>query len=94
VKNIEKCYQAVTGADITRSAHSASTDSISKIAYTGQVKSSEFKRWLARQGATFTPAKGSHFHVYLNGRQSIIPMHQKDIPTGTVEVIKKQLGLK
>jgi mRNA interferase HicA len=69
-------------------------DSISKIAYTGQVKSSEFKRWLARQGATFTPAKGSHFHVYLNGKQSIIPMHQKDITTGTVEAIKKQLGLK
>ena len=69
-------------------------DSISKIAYTRQVKSSEFKRWLAKQGATFTPAKGSHFHVYLNGKQSIIPMHQKDIPTGTVEAIKKQLGLK
>ena len=58
------------------------------------MKSSEFKRWLARLGATFTPAKGSHFHVYLNGNQSIIPMHQKDIPTGTVEAIKKQLGLK
>jgi mRNA interferase HicA len=69
-------------------------DSISKIAYTEQVKSSEFKRWLTKQGATFTPAKGSHFHVYLNGKQSIIPMHQKDIPTGTVEAIKKQLGLK
>jgi mRNA interferase HicA len=58
------------------------------------VKSSELKRWLARQGARFTPAKGSHFHVYLNGKQSIIPMHQKDIPIGTVEAIKKQLGLK
>jgi mRNA interferase HicA len=69
-------------------------DSISKIAYTGQEKSSEFKRWLTAQGATFTPAKGSHFHVYLNGKQSIIPMRQKDIPTGTVEAIKKQLGLK
>jgi mRNA interferase HicA len=52
------------------------------------------KRWLAGQGATFTPAKGSHFHVVLNGKKSIIPMHQKDIPTGTVEAIKKQLGLK
>jgi len=58
------------------------------------VKSSEFKRWLAGLGAKFTPAKGSHFHVYLNKKQSIIPMHQKDIPTGTVEAIKKQLGLK
>ncbi len=58
------------------------------------MKSSELKRWLAKQGATFTPAKGSHFRVYLNGKQSIIPMHQKEIPTGTVEAIKKQLGLK
>jgi mRNA interferase HicA len=71
-----------------------SIDNISKNAYSRDVKSSEFKRWLADQGATFTPAKGSHFHVYLNGKQSIIPMHQKDIPTGTVEAIKKQLGLK
>jgi mRNA interferase HicA len=58
------------------------------------VKSSEFKRWLARQGATFSPAKGAHFHVFLKGKKTIIPMHQKDIPTGTVEAIKKQLGLK
>ena len=58
------------------------------------MKSSELKRWLAGQGATFTPAKGSHFHVVLNGKKSINPMHQKDIPTGTVEAIKKQLGLK
>jgi mRNA interferase HicA len=42
------------------------------------VKSSEFKRWLAEQGATFRPAKGSHVKVYLNGRQSILPMHGKE----------------
>jgi mRNA interferase HicA len=58
------------------------------------VKSSELKRWLAKQGAVFTPAKGSHLHVTLNGKKSTLPMHQKEIPTGTVEAIKKQLGLK
>lgn len=58
------------------------------------MKSSEFKRWLASQGATFKPAKGSHFRVYLNGRQSILPMHGKDLKTGTMEAIKKALGLK
>ena len=62
--------------------------------YIQWMKSSELKRWLTKQGATFTPAKGSHFHVVLNGKKSIVPMHQKDIPTGTVEAIKKQLGLK
>ncbi|HEY4381227.1 MAG TPA: type II toxin-antitoxin system HicA family toxin [Acidobacteriaceae bacterium] len=58
------------------------------------MKSSEFKRWLADQGATFKPAKGSHFKVYLNGRQSTLPMHNKELGKGLVEAIKKQLGLK
>jgi mRNA interferase HicA len=58
------------------------------------VKSSEFKRWLAERGATFEPAKGSHFKVFLNGRQSILPMHSKDLGTGLVNTIKKELGLK
>jgi len=58
------------------------------------VKSTEFKRWLAGLGATFEPAKGSHFKVWLNGKTSILPMHSKDLKKGTVEGIKKQLGLK
>jgi mRNA interferase HicA len=58
------------------------------------VKSSEFKRWLEKQGAVFTPAKGSHFHVLLNGRKSILPMHNKDLGKGLVTTIKRQLGLK
>ncbi len=57
------------------------------------MKSSELKRWLAAQGATFQPAKGSHIKVYLNGRVSVLPMHNKDLKTGTVQGIKKQLGL-
>ena len=58
------------------------------------MKSSEFKRWLAGQGATFSPAKGSHLKVELNGRLSILPMHNKELKKGLVEAIKKQLGLK
>ncbi len=58
------------------------------------MKSSEFKRWLAEQGATFGPGKGSHLKVYLNDRQSVLPMHGKEMKKGTVEGIKKQLGLK
>jgi mRNA interferase HicA len=58
------------------------------------VKSSEFKRWLAAQGAVFAPGKGSHLKVELNGKISYLPMHHKDMKVGTVEVIKKQLGLK
>jgi mRNA interferase HicA len=58
------------------------------------VKSSELKRWLSKRGATFVPGKGSHFHVFLNGRRSIIPMHNRELSTGVLVSIKKQLGLK
>jgi mRNA interferase HicA len=50
-------------------------------------KSSEFKRWLAAQGATFKPGT-------LNGKNSVLPMHGKELGTGLVAAIKKQLGLK
>lgn len=58
------------------------------------MSSNEFKRWLAKQGATFKPGQGSHLKVFLNGRQSVLPMHAAELKTGTVEGIKKQLGLK
>ncbi len=58
------------------------------------MKSSEFKRWLTEQGATFKPARGSHLKVSLNGKNSVLPMHNKELGTGLVHAIKKQLGLK
>jgi mRNA interferase HicA len=48
------------------------------------VKSSEFKHWLADQGAIFKPGKGSHLKVTLNGRNSVLPMHGKELGTGLV----------
>lgn len=56
--------------------------------------SKELKRWLAGLGATFKPGKGSHLKVYLNGRQTVIPMHGKDLKPGTLAAIRRQLGLK
>jgi mRNA interferase HicA len=58
------------------------------------MKSSEMKRWLTKLGATFSPGKGSHFHVTLHGRKSILPMHNKELGKGLAEQIKKDLGLK
>lgn len=58
------------------------------------MNANEFKRWLARQGATFVQGKGSHIKVFLGERQSVLPMHSAELKTGTVEGIKKQLGLK
>lgn len=58
--------------------------------------SAELKRWLARRGCTFAPGKGGHMHVRLGDRRSVIPMHgkAKELKTGLVEGIKKDLGLK
>jgi len=58
------------------------------------VKSTEFKRWLSKQGVSFGTSNGSHLKLELNGKTSILPMHNKELGTGLVESIKKQLGLK
>ncbi len=44
----------------------------------------------------FQPGKGGHLIVRLGDRQSVMPMHgsRKELKRGTVEAIKKQLGLK
>lgn len=60
-----------------------------------ELKYSEFRRWLEQQGAMFIPGKGSHFHVTLNGKTAMFPYHgSKEIGTGLVRKIKKDLNLK
>ena len=61
--------------------------------YIATMTSKELKRWLEKQGATFTPGKGSHLHVEVNGKFSVLPMHGKDLGL-LANAIKKQLGLK
>jgi mRNA interferase HicA len=59
------------------------------------MNSNQFKQWLAAQGATFTPGKGGHLKVSLNGLKSVLPMHgSKEIGKGLETRIKKDLGLK
>jgi mRNA interferase HicA len=60
------------------------------------VNSAQFKRWLARQGCTFSPGKGGHLIVRLGERQSVLPMRggRSELGTGLINAIKKQLGLK
>jgi mRNA interferase HicA len=58
------------------------------------VKQSEFKRWLAKQGATFEE-RANHTKVSLNGKETVLPRHPgKELKKGTMEGILKQLGLK
>ena len=59
------------------------------------VKHSEFKKWLAKQGCTFSPqGKGGHITVHYQGRKTVMPYHaSKEIGAGLVKAIKKQLGI-
>ncbi len=58
----------------------------------------EFKRWLARQGCSFETHKGGSgpLTVRLGKNRSQLPMHgsRKELGTGLVNRIKKDLGLK
>lgn len=58
----------------------------------------EFRRWLAKQGGTFESHKGGsgHITVRLGDRKSQLPAHGKgkELGTGLVHKIKKDLGLK
>ena len=62
------------------------------------MNSKELKRWLANQGCTFETKQGGggHLIVKLGNLKSELPMHghSKELKKGTVEGIKKQLGLK
>ncbi len=59
------------------------------------VNSKQMKKWLAQQGATFQPGKGSHLKVFLNDKQSTLPMHgTAELGKGIEAAIKRQLGLK
>jgi len=58
----------------------------------------ELKKWLAAQGCTFETKKGGSGHIIVRrgDRKSELPMHgsSKELGTGLVNTIKKQLGLK
>jgi mRNA interferase HicA len=58
------------------------------------MKTRQFKKWLQGQGATFESGRGGHLKVTLDGKRSVLPMHSRELKTGTMEAIKKQLGLK
>jgi mRNA interferase HicA len=60
------------------------------------VTSAQLKRYLAKLGCTFEPGSGGHLKVSLGDKRSVLPMHgsSKELKKGTVEAIKKQLGLK
>ena len=61
------------------------------------MNAAELKRWLSKHGCTFETHKGGsgHLTVKRGDRRSQIPMHggRKELGTGLVAKIKKDLGL-
>lgn len=58
------------------------------------MKQSEFVKWPKDQGATFED-RTNHLRVFCNGETSHLPRHPaKELKTGLVEGVKKQLKLK
>lgn len=76
--------------------HNICVDSTTQALHNRVVTSLEFKRWLQKQGCRFEPGKGGHLLVRLGDRKAVLPMHgsKHEIPKGTAEAIRKQLGLK
>jgi mRNA interferase HicA len=62
------------------------------------MRAAELKKWLAQRGCTFEQHKGGsgHLTVRRGNRTSQLPMHGhgKELGTGLVNKIKKDLGLK
>lgn len=58
----------------------------------------ELKKWLAARGCTFETKKGGSGHLIVRYKDKItdLPMHgsNKELGSGLVNAIKKQLGLK
>ncbi len=56
----------------------------------------QFKRWLAEKGCVFETGKDGHLKVFYRGRAAVLPVHgsARELKKGTVEAIKKRLGLK
>jgi predicted RNA binding protein YcfA (HicA-like mRNA interferase family) len=57
--------------------------------------SKELIRILLRNGFILDRSRGSH-QIYIhpvNRKRAIIPMHSKDLPTGTLMTILKQAGI-
>ena len=58
--------------------------------------SQEFRRWLQKQDCTFEPGHGGHLIIRRGALMSVLPMHGKgkELGTGLVNRVKKDLGLK
>ncbi|MDP9413560.1 MAG: type II toxin-antitoxin system HicA family toxin [Pseudomonadota bacterium] len=59
------------------------------------MNSSQFRRYLMKQGCTFEPGKGGHLIVRRGEKMSVLPQHgaAKQLGTGLMRKVKKDLGI-
>lgn len=73
-------------------------DNAARNTYVACMNAQELKKWLKAQGCQFESHKGGsgHLTVILGDKTSQLPMHgaAKELGTGLVNKIKKDLGLK
>ena len=85
----------VSWAEIVSLLERMTATKIQHFCYNLPMNSKQMKKWLEQQGATFISGKGSHLKVFLNGKQSALPMHgTTELGKGLEAAIKRQLGLK
>ncbi len=84
------------GSESSDCPNNINVDNATLVLYSRFVTSSQFKRWLTQQGCTFESGKGGHLIVRRGELKSVLPMHGsgKELGTGLVNKIKKDLGLK
>ena len=71
----------------------AGVDSVTTSGYAWMAKASELKRWLKKQGCTLFE-ESRHTRIVLGSKVSRMPRHPvKEIKTGTIESILKDLDL-
>lgn len=59
------------------------------------MNSDQFRRYLAKQGCTFEPARGSHLTARRGDKSASVPQHggAKQLGKGLMRKIKRQLGI-
>lgn len=60
------------------------------------MRTSEFKKLLRKQGCYFVSQGGRHEKWFspITGNKFVLPRHDsQEIPTGTLQIIKKQAGI-
>lgn len=58
------------------------------------MKDKELLKLLKKDGWIIVRIKGSHHILQKDGKTTVIPIHGKDVPTGLLNAILKETGLK